>query len=397
MYHDWFESSFEYPDGGVVGAADFPNSPWGSVAGTPTIADGALAAVGESTTVASQGGEIARNGLRLRYQVVFTDMNNEVAVGVNADAAGRPTTGVFVSAADGTFTVGDGDTEVASERLGALDLGTALFVEVELDESRGTARLSRENYATIPGADVLAELTLDGLSAPNRGKYVAATLVPSGGTSPQVDDLTVSRCGTPPGDYDDVFVDTFERSTLGNADFPADSAWMEHGSTVVLTGGAARLIGFTLGPRARAARAIGNAEARLRAVVRFGTADAWPDVIWGVRGAPAVGDGELGFTLWNNGEEGHIILRAYGTAVETSFPGNPFEANTRYYVEVVADENFGVATVRTFGFGGPVFAATASDNVNSPAADEDEVGFSNSGSGTVYVNEMQLSQYVFGP
>ena len=82
-------------------------------------------------------------------------------LGINADASGDPTLAVSLAADDGTFSVTDGNATLDSEVLGALDLGTDFYVELELEGNDGVAWLSTGNYATVPGSELLATLQLE--------------------------------------------------------------------------------------------------------------------------------------------------------------------------------------------------------------------------------------------
>ena len=395
-YADWFEATFSMPDGNVVGPADFPESPWGTLEGAPAVANGTLVASGASTLIASQGDALPKSGLRVRFTVSFADQQNEVMVGVNGDVGGQPTLAVSLSASDGAFTVTDGNATLDQATLGALELDTVFHVELELDGTDGRAWLSTGNYATVPGSTLLASLELEAASAVDQGKYTVAHLEPSNGASPQVDDIVVSRCGPQPPAYDDVFIDDFEDNDLAGIVHPPDSTWNPWTADVYVLGGAVRITGFSLGIRAPAERAIGNEDARLRALVRFGGANAWPSVIWATQGEPMPADDVLGFILWNNDQEGRIILEGYTGGIETPFPNNPYLADTNYYVQISVDGPFAVATVRTESFTGPIHSATVTNDVGMVPEGLDEVGVQSIGGDQVYVDEMRLSQYVTG-
>lgn len=201
---------------------------------------------------------------------------------------------------------------------------------------------------------------------------------------------------SPPG-YLDVFADDFEDVSLGNADLPATSTWNPYSANVAMIGGRLQLSGgFTLGIRAQAAEAIGSNNARLRAIVRLGTSNAWPRVLWGLSGAPQAAEDSLGFFIFNNNDDSHLHLHAYGGDSSVTLSGQNFATATNYYVEVVADGPFSAATVRASSHTGPVVVVTTSNETGIPAASGDDVGVGNSGGGTVQVDEMLLSRYASG-
>jgi hypothetical protein len=393
VYHDWVASEFAFPDNGAVGITDVPGTPWGHAAGSPTIEGEALVASAESTVVASQGDVIPKEGVRLRFEVSFQHADNEVEVGINGDDAGAVTTSVILRAADGAFVVNDGGVDAAAMSIGPLEIGVPYFVELELDAAGGVARLATSDYAVVPGSTIVAELELGGLGAANVGRFTSATVVPSAGMSPRVEAVSVARCGVQPGEWSDVLVDEFERAALEGPDHPDGSTWTGDASGMSMSGGGVRIDGFTIGVQAAAEAPIGNDHARLRAIVRFQQTTSWPSLYWGVTATHDAGEPRLGFVLWNNEDDGQIIVQSYGAGTELAHVGNPYEEGTAYYVEMSVDGDYAVCSVRTESFAGPVKFAVADDSATAPPRTSGYVGFGNSGGEAYFIDEMRLSQY----
>lgn len=399
-WHPWFSSSFEYPDGGIVGTADVPSSPWGTPVGAATIEDGRLVTTGDSTLISSHGQELSIDGLRLRYTAIFGDTDNAATIGFNADMTGAGGLGVTLRASDGELAIVEDGATVDAMVLGALQPGTEYFIEFEIAGQTANLWLSTGNYATVPGGELIISIENAPVFGATDGRWVWAELADSAAGSPAIDDVEVARCDQAPPEYEEVFVDTFNRpnnATVGNAELPAGSVWNEYTTDADIFGNRLRLQnGFSTGIRAQASAAIGVEQARLRAVVSFGaTANSpWPTASWGVNGAPDSGP-RLGFVLWNNGNDGHVILQGYGGGIETPFPDSPFAASTDYYVEVSIDGNYGVATVRTGSFTGPVYAAAGDSDIVAPPATANEVSVQSLGGvgSTFYVDEVRLARY----
>jgi len=395
VYHDWLTSDFAFPDHGAVGITVLPGTPWGHAAGSPTVEGQALVASATSTVVASQGDILPKEGVRLRFQVSFHHADNRVEVGFNGDDTGVATTSVILRAADGAFVITDGSADAAAMLVGPLELGIEYFVELELDVGGGVARLAINDYAIAPGSTIVAELDLGGgLGAANLGRYTSATVVPSGGLSPRIEEVSLARCGLQPGGWTDVLVDEFDRAALQGPDLPDTSVWTGDATGMTMGGGAVRLDdAFTIGVQAATQTEIGNDHARLRALVRFQQATAWPTLYWGVTATHGAADPEFGCVLWNNGDEGRIIVQSYNAGTELPDVGRPYETDTPYYLEMSVDGDYAVCSVRTESFAGPVKFAVADDSAAAPAGTAGYAGFGNSASGSYYIDEMRLSRF----
>lgn len=399
-WQPWFQSTFPYPDGGIVGTADFPSSPWGTVEGSASVDGERLVTIGDSTLVSSHGGELPVDGLRLRWSVLFGDPDNSAAIGFNADVSGGGGLGTSLRASDGELALLESGADLEAQVLGQLRVGTEYFLELEIWGDTATLWLSTGNYATIPGAGLMATIEGVPVREATAGRWVSAHLTDSGSGSPAVDDIEVARCDVAPPEYEVVFADTFNRPnnpTVGNAELPNTSVWNEHTAEADIQSNRLRMReGYNTGIRAPAADAVGVDQVRLRAVVSWAqtTNFGWPSVGWGVNGAP-MSDPRIGFTLWNDGSDGHIIVAGYGGGIETAFANQAFAANTDYYVEVAVEGNYGVVTVRTGSFSGPVYAATGDDDIVAPPATNDDVTIQNVGGvdSTIYFDEVQLARY----
>ena len=85
VYNDWLRTTFPYPDGGILGVADFPSSPWRSIKGTLTTEGGAARSTGNSLGVASQGVAFGSAATRARFKLNFAKAEQTAAVRMNAE------------------------------------------------------------------------------------------------------------------------------------------------------------------------------------------------------------------------------------------------------------------------------------------------------------------------
>jgi hypothetical protein len=127
VYGDWFRATFPYPDGGILGVADFPSSPWRAISGTLTTESGAAKSSGNSVAVASQGKVLDGVGTRIRFRLGFAKAEQTVTMRMNANGDGTGGLAIRVSADTGEVTVSVGDKALATKAFGALDAGTPLF------------------------------------------------------------------------------------------------------------------------------------------------------------------------------------------------------------------------------------------------------------------------------
>src|SRR5215468_5787763 len=159
----WFQAGFTLPDGGKLSVADFPSSPWHAVAGTVTPQDGAARASGTAVTVASQGIAFSGTALRLRFTFVAKTAGEQVETVVNADASGQNGLAVGINAATGELSIAEHGTPLGAMTLGALMHDTPYFIEAIADGAELTAALATGNYASVPGATKIGEVTTSSL------------------------------------------------------------------------------------------------------------------------------------------------------------------------------------------------------------------------------------------
>jgi hypothetical protein len=196
-YSDWLTSSFAFPDGDVIGTADFPSMPWAK-SGTLAIDTGRLSGAGAA--IVSQGTTFPYAGSRFRFRTRFTDSNQEVTAAF--DAAKDGTGGVRIEVDGfGRLSLTEGKVVVAFTDLAPLDTGVDWFVEAIFKDTSATITLARSNYGSEKKADIQATLETDALKVNAAGAKTALTLASTGGIAPAVDELAFARCGVAPPDY----------------------------------------------------------------------------------------------------------------------------------------------------------------------------------------------------
>jgi hypothetical protein len=193
-YHAWLSSSFSFPDGDVIGTADFPSMPWRKT-GSLKIDAGRL--VGTGTALVSQGAAFPYSGARLRFRVRFTDARQQVTAAFGASKSGDGGARVTVDAA-GRIALLQGTAELAHAEAAPLETGVDWFVEATFYAEGAAITVARSNYGTDKLADVKASLDVDKALANATGTKALLVLTSGSGIAPAVDELIVSRCGVSP-------------------------------------------------------------------------------------------------------------------------------------------------------------------------------------------------------
>lgn len=355
-YSTWLSSSFSFPDGDVIGTTDFPPMPW-SQAGTLKIEAGRLSGTG--TAIVSQGAVFPYSGSRVRFRARFTDSKQQITAGF--DAAKDGTGGLRISVdASGSLSVTEGATVVGAGEMPPLESGVDWFVEATFNESSASVVLSRGNYVSENGAMVTKELSTDALKVVAAGTKTVAELASSGGTSPSIDEISFSRCAVEPPDLTQILVDTFERpdsTALGNADFPADLAWIAvpidpqyEPEAKIVDGG---LQVTALSSARLPLPTVPVHGLRLRTTIRAEGDYLWADVNY--NGGSSIKDVTKypGFWVWNDQKSVYTAIFR-GLATETKHADTTLSARTSYFVELDRDDAIAILTIRKTSFSGEV-------------------------------------------
>lgn len=355
-------SSFSYPDGEAIGAADFPSMPWTSN-GVLRIVSGRLTGVGTATM--SQGGSFPYDALRIRYRVRFTDSNQRVTVAFNSAEDG--TSGLRLTlSGTGELILSERTAERARGTLPPLDTDVDWFVEAEVDGAEARASIARTNYGSATGGTTVGSIRTDALKQSATGTKTSITLESEAGISPTVDELSVSRCGVTPPTYQPVFVDTFSRadsSSLGNAEYPSASSW----SSTTTTPATIVNMGLELKGLARAdialAKPVPSAGVRLRTSFTVRDVNSWAEVHYNGSGE---GSSSMGFWLWGDGPDTCYTMVFPRVGQEKTHSGAGFVAGEKFYAEFDVDSGTAALTVRRQSFTGPIFVTDVAAGFSDP-------------------------------
>lgn len=354
-YSDWFASSFSFPNGDVVGSADFPAMPW-TQTGALRISAGRLGGTG--VAFVSQGTVFPYAGSRLRFRARFSDSKQKVTAAF--DAAKDGTGGVRLTLdAAGSMTLTEGKIVVASTAVPPLDSGVDWFVEAAFKDTSASVSLSRNNYASEKEASLTETLTTDRLKITASGGKAVAELASASGTSPEIDEISFARCGVEPPELTSLLIDTFERAAskaLGNAEFPASASWVavpadqQSDPEAEIVDGALEVTGLSSAriPLAR----LPLAGLRIRMTIRAVSESLWANVNYGAGETVDVVNQVPGFWVWNSQDSLYVSVFG-GKARETKFNAN-LVSGTRYFVQLDRDETLATLTVRKTSFAGEV-------------------------------------------
>lgn len=397
-WHPWLTSSFRYPDGDVIGTSEFPGGPWGVAVGAPELADEQLTTVGSSQVVTSHIDMVPFSDTRIRFAVTFEGSDNEIDVHVDADETGAGGWSISMDASDGSITISDNGTETGSALLGPLELDTEYFVELEVDGGAATGWVSTEGYATVPGS-VLVE-TIDAIAnGVGAGRWASVELSDGGGGAPHLAELEFSVCDTMPPDREQVFFDSFDRpnsASLGSPDFPAGVSWTEGSpANASITGNRLRTGGNNPYNTAQPSVAPVANQSRLTAIVELETAGASTTLMWtACEGFCLVVPPPmfLGVEVMNDGAGASALLLQTPDAATSV---GSLVAGEDYFVTVAVDGPYGVASIRSASFTGPVVAASQSSQLVGPNAGYVALSAASGSEQSQYsrVDDLELSWY----
>jgi hypothetical protein len=360
-YVDWLKGGFGFPDGAVLGTLDSPSFPWRPAAGL-TLASGRL--TGTGTAVVTQGTTFSYAGTRLRARVRFTDADQEVAFAVNTAADGAGGLRVTVSAL-GELVLSEGQASRGQASFDPLATGQDYFVEVAVDGADAVATLASGNYAKV--GSIVATVATQSLLKSAKGARASVRLDSQSGVSPNVDELSVARCGGAAPSYDALLVDNFQRAdstTLGSPQTPANKSWASSGDSVRIVDGSLEVKGIK---SATIAVALPIKGLRLRTAVKMvgggSNVFMWADVNYNT---PSHGHGVSypGYWVWGPPNDYHYLGIFRGDGYETKYVV-PLAASTAYYAELNRDEDVAVLTLRSQSFSGPILSAFFNHGIES--------------------------------
>jgi hypothetical protein len=393
-YQSWLTSSFSFPDGTILGTADFPSQPWISTGGLE-IDTGRLTGIGSAAV--GQGASFSYDGLRLRFRTRFSDSAQSTAVAFNG--ARNDVIGAYVTLdASGKLRLSEGEEVAGEESLAPLDTGVDYFVEAQMVGATAAVTVSTKNYGSEPQAAILATLEVSGLQASASGVKTVVELI-GNGLGPAVDELSVARCGLEPPAYTNLFLDTFERAdsaTLGSAEFPSNATWTPSGDNAKIVGGA-----LEVSELARAAAPLKTVPAnglRIRATLRSSGSAFWADVNYNtVADLEASNISHPGFWVWaNNTTTAPYTSVFLGDAnSERKHDGKTLAANTDYFAELNRDDGAAVLTVRTGSFTGPVHLIDVESGLTAGQNTGQFIKLSTeSGTSTTWFDDIRVDHYV---
>lgn len=389
VYNDWFRATFPYPDGGILGVADFPSSPWRLISGTLTTLDGAARSTGNSLAAANQGLAFDSVATRARFKLSFAKAEQTAAMRMNAERDGTGGLAIRVAADTGEVTVSIDDQAIATEAFGALDAGTSYFVQATLSEGSLAVTLSTGNYAGVPGGNPLGTLVVDQLDSAPTGTHVAIEL---NGTGTSIDDLGLAACGTSPPKYKALLRDTFTRpqsASPGKPEIPATSTWTSSLGTgaKVNIGANELLLSQGASIYTEQGQHYGGSGLRFRSSAKFASLG------WFVLhfNAKADGGAPVGFDLWRETDT-NIFIEYGGAAGSGRYPF-ALDVDTYYFLQFDVDGDVAVATMRSGSYEGPImFGSYVSGLVDSPVA-QTRFSIGNTWSSDLAITEVFVDQY----
>lgn len=387
-YSDWFRATFPYPEGGVLGVADFPSSPWRTLSGTLTTTSGAAVSAGSSVAVASQGAALPYDGVRARFNVQFSKGEQTAALRFNASAAGAGGIAIRIAGDTGELTLTAEDQPLSTKSFGAIALNTPVFVQATFENGTASVSLSTKNYTDVPGAVPVGALDVSGLKAAT-GTYAAIELA---GTGASIDDIGFARCGAAAPKYKALLRDTFNRAssaTPGAPELPAASTWAGDTDNISITSNALTFSNMNGGIIATAqGQHYASSGLRIRASVKFDI-EGWFFMLF--NGTPAGGGTSTGFDLWR--EKDTNVYIEYGNATGSGRFPISLDVNTFYFLQFDVQDEVAVATMRTGGYDGPIlFGSFATGFTATPGA-QATFGIGNTWSSNLAIDEVLVDQY----
>jgi hypothetical protein len=393
VYGDWFRATFPYPDGGILGVADFPSSPWRVMSGTLTTQSGAARSSGNSLAVASQGKAFDVVGTRVRFKLGFAKAEQTVTMHMNADSEGTGGLAIRVAGDTGETTVSVRDLALATKAFGALVAGTPHFVQVTLFEGSLAATLSTGNYAGVPGAIELGTLMLDQLGSTPNGTYAAIEL---NGTGTTIDDLSLAVCGVSPPKYEALLRDTFTRAASaspGKPELPAASTW----NSLLGTGAKVNIGANELLISQGASIYADQRQHYAGSGLRFRSSAKFASLGWFVLHFNAKADGggnPLGFDLWRE-TDSNIFIESPGATGGQGGGRFPFAlgVDSYYFMQFDVDGDAAVATMRTGSYEGPIMFGSYWDGLVDPPVAQTTLSVGNTWSSDLAITEVFVDRY----
>jgi hypothetical protein len=390
-YSDWLTSSFAFPDGDVIGTADFPSMPWAK-SGNLKIDTGRLSGAGAA--IVSQGTAFPYAGSRLRFRTRFTDSNQQVTAAFDAAKDGSGGVRIEVDGS-GRLSLAEGKTTIAFADLAPLDAGIDWFIEGHFEATSATIQLSRKNYASEKQAEIVATIDSDALKASASGTKAVIALASSGGTSPSVDEVSFARCGAEPPAYTEQLVDTFERAdstVVGHAEVPATSVWTTSSASERIVSGALLSEGLK---SSTIPLKVSTAGLRIRTaveIVEAANAYLWADVNYNVA-AGEHGSTDPGFWVWGGPSDGFLVLDTFGGVGQGVEAPVNVTAGVTYYVELNRDDDIAVLTLRSQSFTGPILGIQSDTGVSSVDSAGDHFTLGDEGGGGTLFHEVRVENY----
>lgn len=208
----------------------------------------------------------------------------------------------------------------------------------------------------MPGATSLGSLALPALKD-DAGTYLA---IEGSGSGVSFDSLTIARCGGAAPSYETVVLDTFNRANSqdpGGPELPVGQTYSGDNADVQISAKTLTIVDhgyLTMDPGH-----FEHAGLRIRAAAKFGTL-GWLTI--GYNG------GKNGFDLWRQDEQTFFIeYRSGGPAGTFDFP---LKTTELYFIEFDIDQDFGVVTLRTTSYGGPIVTGVEVKDIVEAAPSE---------------------------
>jgi len=348
-YIDWLKSTFSFPDGDIVGTADFPSLPWAS-SGSLEIDAGRLTGVGTATI--NQGVVIPYADARLRFRARFTSADQKVTIAFDAAANGAGGVRVTLDSA-GNFSLTEGKALVGDRNLAPLETGVDWFVEAMLSSAGVEISLARASYGTEKQAKIEATLSTGRLKGAATGATMAVELSSASGIVPSIDELSVAPCDLPAPAYEPRLIDTFERpdsDTLGKPEFPGGIAWSSSSTSIKIIDGALQTAGEL--KIATIPLQVPLTGLRVRTTLKPVAPDAsfWADV--NINVTQSINQAQ-GFWVWGDSSAFTTGLFTGGSEVKHDVQWS----GEKLYVQMDRDGDVAVITVREQSFDGPILGA----------------------------------------
>lgn len=389
VYNNWFRATFPYPQGGILGAADFPSSPWRTISGELTTQAGAATSSGKSLAVANQGKSLGGD-IRARFKLSFASPEQSVTLRMNADREGKGGLAIRVARDTGEVTVSSGAQALATSAFGALQSGKTYFVQASRFEDSLEATLSAGNYAGVPGATEIGTLVLDHLSSVPNGTYAAIEL---NGTGTSIDDLSLSICGASPPEYTTLLRDTFTRANSmspGKPDLPVTSTW----STTLGTGASIDINTNALALSQGAYVHTNQGQHYRAAGLRFRSSARFDTLGWFVLHYNQKADrtGGSGFDLWRETET-NVFIEYGGATGSGRYPFN-LDVASYYFLQFDLDGETAIATVRSGSYEGPILFGSSAEGIVDSPVEQTTFSIGNTWTSELAITEVFVDQYV---